>query len=388
MLLNNLYSIPDKQHMHIRILKGKIQALYTSGTPVPVGDEEEICFDEAIVFPGLINSHDHLDFNSFPKLGNRIYSSYVDWGADIHLQNKETIKQVLQIPQALRLQWGIYKNLLNGVTTVVNHGPKIGIESDLIHVYEDCRVLHSVQLEKKWKIKLHIPFQKTKPVVIHVGEGTDQAAKKEIDSLLRWNTFNRDLIGIHGVAMNEKQASKFKALIWCPDSNYFLVGQTAEINKLKKHTTILFGTDSCVSAGWNLWNQLRIARAAKMVDDSELYAMLTSKPASVWSLPGRGKIAPDQEADLVVARKKSSDTEMGAFYAINPEDLLLVMCRGEILLIDAAYSKPIFSTLPENKFSKICINGQFKYIKGDLAALVKKIQTFNPAASFPFSVEA
>ena len=31
-----------------------------------------IDFDEAIAFPGLINSHDHLEFNLFSKLGNKI----------------------------------------------------------------------------------------------------------------------------------------------------------------------------------------------------------------------------------------------------------------------------------------------------------------------------
>ena len=32
--------------------------------------------EDNICFPGLINSHDHLDFNSFPQLGNRIYKNY------------------------------------------------------------------------------------------------------------------------------------------------------------------------------------------------------------------------------------------------------------------------------------------------------------------------
>ena len=42
-------------------------------------------------FPGLINSHDHLDFNLFPQTGNRIYNNYTEWGRDIHEQNKEAI---------------------------------------------------------------------------------------------------------------------------------------------------------------------------------------------------------------------------------------------------------------------------------------------------------
>jgi len=31
-----------------------------------------------MAFPGLINSHDHLDFNLFPLWGNRKYNNYVN----------------------------------------------------------------------------------------------------------------------------------------------------------------------------------------------------------------------------------------------------------------------------------------------------------------------
>lgn len=84
--------------------------------------DHEIIFANAMALPGLINSHDHLDFNLFPQLGDQIYSNYVEWGETIHLHHKEQINKVLKVPAALRAQWGIYKNLLCGVTTVVDHG--------------------------------------------------------------------------------------------------------------------------------------------------------------------------------------------------------------------------------------------------------------------------
>src|SRR5579863_6775727 len=66
-----------------------------------------ILFDNAIAFPGLINSHDHLDFNSFPKLANKKYTNYRQWGKDIHTNNKEEINGVLRIPQHFRVMWGM-----------------------------------------------------------------------------------------------------------------------------------------------------------------------------------------------------------------------------------------------------------------------------------------
>src|SRR5450432_867507 len=188
-----------------------------------------LSFDGAIVFPGLINSHDHLDFNLFPPLANRVYKNYGEWGPDIHRQNRQEIDAVLKIPQALRTQWGIYKNLLNGVTTVVNHGERLvtnlsssGQGDELIRVFQDCHCLHSVGFEKNWKWKLNRPFTGTIPFVLHVGEGTDREAEQEIDRLIRWNLFSKPLIGIHGVAMREDQAKGFRALVWCPVTNFFL----------------------------------------------------------------------------------------------------------------------------------------------------------------------
>src|SRR5690242_13669555 len=187
-------------------------------------------FDDAsIAFPGLINSHDHLDFNLFPQLANRIYKNYAEWGKDIHKNNRKEIDAVMKIPMHLRVQWGIYKNLLNGVSTVVNHGEYLKVTQPLITVFQNCNSLHSVQFEKKWKYRLNKPFAGNYLFVIHAGEGTDETSHNEINELIRWNFFKRKLIAVHGVAMDEDQAEKFLAIIWCPASNFFLLNKTSAI---------------------------------------------------------------------------------------------------------------------------------------------------------------
>ena len=185
-------------------------------------DEPTLSFDNALVFPGLINSHDHLDFNLFPALANTRYHNYRDWGWDIHKKNKAEIDDILKIPQPLRTLWGIYKNLLNGFTTVVNHGEWLDTKDAPITVFQQCHNLHSIGFEPNWRWKLNRPTKTKWPFVLHVGEGTDLTAHQEITQLIKWNLFDRPLIGIHGVAMTEEQAAHFQALIWCPASNYFL----------------------------------------------------------------------------------------------------------------------------------------------------------------------
>src|ERR1043165_5907685 len=59
--------------------------------------DECIRFERAVAFPGLINSHDHLDFNLFPLLANRVYNNYTEWARDIQVTGKKEIEAVLKI---------------------------------------------------------------------------------------------------------------------------------------------------------------------------------------------------------------------------------------------------------------------------------------------------
>lgn len=341
---------------------------------------EGIDFGGALVFPGLINSHDHLDFNLFPRLGNGPYANYRQWGPDIHARHAPAIEAVLKVPQPLRTRWGLYKNLLNGFTTVVDHGERLPVDDTLIGVFQDCHCLHSVGFEKGWIWKLNRPRALGRPVVLHVGEGTDPLAEREIDRLIGWNLLHRPLIGIHGVAMTESQAGSFHALIWCPASNYFLLNATAPVARLKEKVPILFGTDSTLTAGWNAWEQIRQARDSGEVTDRELFSMLTTAPAETWRLASRGEIVAGEPADLVIAQPKPAahtDTSMDAFFGLDPQDLLLVMRKGRPLLFDASLRGVLMST------GYYAVGRRSKYVWGDLPGLMNEIRSYYPDAEFP-----
>ncbi|WP_426671160.1 amidohydrolase family protein [Mucilaginibacter sp. McL0603] len=380
MVLNNLRIALTDQQVSIRVNEGKIAQILPAHFH-DKNDQHELNFDNAIVFPGLINSHDHLDFNLFPSLGDRTYNNYTEWGRHIHKNYKDKINEVLKVPEALREQWGVYKNLLCGVTTVVNHGKKIKNPPDIITVYQDCQSIHSVQFEKKWRLALNRPFRKQIPVVIHSGEGTDEASFKEISTLAKWNLFKRPLIAVHGVAMNETQAKDFKALVWCPESNYFLLDRTAPVNRLKKYITVLFGTDSTLTGNWDLWDHVSLARKTKFLTDKELYDTLTVNAANTWQL-NSGEIAEGRDADLVIAKSKHGLEGADAFFSINPEDILLVMHKGNISLFDEELY-PQLKELNLIGYSKVFIDGTYKYVRGNLSLLMQNIKRHYPKAEFP-----
>jgi len=386
MRLCNLNIIETDGLQHIQVENEKIKAITDNEKALQnIPKEWRIEFENVIAFPGLINSHDHLDFNLFPKLGNRVYNNYSEWGKDIHTQNKDVINAVLKIPLQLRTQWGLYKNLLNGITTVVNHGAKLKITSSFITVLQDNYSLHSIQFERYWQLKLNNFFAKKQPYVIHVGEGTDEMAHNEILTLIKKNFFNKSLFAVHGVAMDEEQAKNFKGLIWCPDSNFFLLNATADIKRLKTKTRILFGTDSTLTADWNLWNHLRLARKTGLLKDRELFKTLTKTPSLAWQQNPTDMSSINKNADIVIA-KAIAGKGFDAFYSLNPKNIQLILHRGKIRLFDEEIKDQLMVYhFPISQFSKINVDGNWKYVYGDLPKLIREVKGYYPQVNFPIS---
>jgi len=383
MILNNVKLLNDNDPVSIIIKGSKIEALDAHARR---SDEAfQLDLNGAVAFPGLINSHDHLDFNCFPQLGDRNYQNYTEWGKHIHERYSADIEAVLKIPEGLRATWGMYKNLLAGVTTVVNHGAVLNIKNPLVNIEKTSQSLHSVAFEKNWKQKLNNPLLKNKICVIHAGEGVDEGSSKEIDQLLQWNLLKRKLIAVHGVAMNIEQAKKINALVWCPVSNQFLLNRHADIEHLKQHTKLLFGTDSTLTADWNIWHHLRAARETALVTDAELFETLTRTPANIWGY-NCGEISKHKDADIVVARTGNNWDDL---YGIDPENILLVIQQGVIRMFDAAllpqFDQMHFDT---STFSLVNMNGHVKFVAGDLPAVMAAIKMYYPKADFPCTVYA
>ncbi len=383
MILHNVDILGIEAPVNIMVCNGKIVDVNPASANSKIG-HLNLSFNNAIAFPGLINSHDHLDFNLFPALGGKVFSNYTEWGKHIHDAYRDEIAAITKIPAALRYQWGVYKNLLCGVTTVVNHGEKTGLTNTPITIFEETHCLHSVQFEKQWKVKLNNPAKKSLAVNMHVGEGTDAQSSKEIDELIKFNLLKRKLIGVHGVSMSGAQAEHFEAVVWCPETNLFLLNKTAQVDVLSKHTEILFGTDSTLTGSWNIWEQLRLARDTGMLGDEGLYATLNHNPATVWKL-NCGDIVTGKDADLVVAQKTTEKNSYDAFFGLNPVDILLVTHKGEISLFDEELL-PQLHNMDLTGFSRVFIGDCCKYVKGDVPALIKQIRIHQPNVKFPVTI--
>src|SRR5260370_7555703 len=55
-----------------------------------------------LVLPGLINAHDHLEFNLFPQLGRAPYPNPSAWPRDIYPPDPRPLRQQLPLPKPSR----------------------------------------------------------------------------------------------------------------------------------------------------------------------------------------------------------------------------------------------------------------------------------------------
>jgi cytosine/adenosine deaminase-related metal-dependent hydrolase len=367
-------------------MENEISSIGIRGDRITKSYDDNIILDfsEAIAFPGLINSHDHLEFNLFPKLGNRIYKDYVEWGSDIHIKNREIIEIVKKVPYELRFRWGLYKNLLCGVTSVAHHGNRQNYNiTDMPDLITNYNYLHSIQLEKNWKFKLNL-MPNRKPFVVHIGEGTNKNSSDEINRLLKWNITGRKLIGVHAISLDNKNSNMFEAIVWCPQSNLFLYNKTADITNLKKETTVLFGTDSSLSSDWNIWNHLRSARSLGCLSDIELFDSITGKAAVLWGINSTGALTENSKANIVVS-KRSSCNVWEDFYNNNSEDILLIVKNGRIVFLDKEYEDKNH-VINKTGFDLIEMNYIKKYVIRGLKELVTGICKYIPDYEFPFKI--
>jgi len=305
----------------------------------------------AFVLPGLINAHDHLELNHFGRLkGRERYLNAAQWIDDLRpvIRANSDVRRALAHPLGDRLFIGGLKNLLSGVTTVAHHNPLYrGIARNVpVRVVRRFGWAHSLTMEGEpvgangeaaGQVKRE--YRRTPeryPFMLHAAEGVDADAAAEIDRLQALGCLGRNTVLVHGVALTAGRwrgvVESGTSLVWCPQSNEFLFGQTLPMRELidaapAARQRICLATDSRVTGSRDLLEELRFARTVAALEDEELLDMVTRAPASVLRLGG-GRLAAGGPADLV-GIPAASDAPAPALLGMRRSNLELVVIGGE-----------------------------------------------------------
>jgi predicted amidohydrolase len=125
-----------------------------------------------------------------------------------------------------------------------------------------------------------------------------------------------------------------------------------------------------------------------MLTDAALMQSVAELPASVWGLPGKGVLAPGAVADLVVVKMKAGMAAgADAFFAVEPQDISLVVKAGKVVLFEEALLPQLIAEAAAiQQYSAITVKGARKYVWGDVPALMNTIRRYYADISFPAEI--
>jgi cytosine/adenosine deaminase-related metal-dependent hydrolase len=288
-----------------------------------------------LLLPGLINAHDHLELNLFPRLGARVYSNSAEWATDIYRPDDSPVKEHRAIPRPVRLLWGAIKNLLSGASTVAQHNP---YDSTIFENRFPVRVVkhfgwaHSLDFSADLKDR----FAQTpegQPFLIHAAEGTDSKARAEIRQLENLGLLGARTVLVHANAAGPDEVALLLArrcsIVWCPTSNLASYGRTLTPQTLRSGIPIALGTDSGITAEADLLDEIRVARNQFGLSSEEIYRMVTSRAASILRLSnGEGFIREGGIADLIAVIDEGQ-TPAEAIFDLRPR---MIIVGGQVKL--------------------------------------------------------
>ncbi|TAM84415.1 MAG: amidohydrolase [Acidobacteria bacterium] len=336
----------------------------------------EISLEGCLVLPGLVNSHDHLEFNLFPRLGRGPYPNFEKWADDIFHPESSPLREHLSVPKPVRLWWGGLKNLLSGVTTVCHHNAyeEAVFGADFpVRVVKQYGWAHSLRFGKNVK-EAFLSTPPEAPFIIHLAEGSDKQSGDEIFELDRLGALDSRTVIVHGVGMTDRghelRRQRGAALVWCPTSNRFTLGATLGAAALDGQDRISLGSDSALTAEGDLLDEIRAAHH-EGVDPRQIYSMVTGRAADVLRLQnGEGKLQPGANADLLVVKQMD----------LSPADLLvstrldaieMVMVSGKPHLVSARMALRCPPTLLDG-LEEIHIEGTSCFVRAPVRQLLNE----------------
>jgi 5-methylthioadenosine/S-adenosylhomocysteine deaminase len=328
---------------------------------------------DSFIFPGLIDLHNHLTWNLFPRWPPVNWKP-ADWdptrkfGARYDWQQLQSYKDDLDTPHRVLAEegWGCEMNrygevkaIAGGSTSSVGSlGPVKCIEglardldfSSGLYQADDFKsekLAYNIfplemQINDADSVRTRLSSGQLKAFIIHLAEGAagNASAAREYKMFVAQGFLRSGVSIIHGVALKAPQFQEMAAhgvgLVWSPRSNLELYGATADIAGAKNSGVVIaIAPDWSPSGSSGMLEELKYAEAwnarqhPKMFEDADLVKMATVYPAQLAGLSDRiGTLSRGYFADLLLLKRRGTDPYAALLHA-TPLDVRLVVVGGK-----------------------------------------------------------
>lgn len=309
-----------------------------------------------IIFPGLIDSHNHPSYNSFPTLqfnnfpfqkrydwqGTQEYSSWKDKRSEVKsATNTNETGRISKYGEILELMAGCIAIQGNYSSDIYAHPSVLlyNVEQFPSRAHAEIFPMRMDNDEVE-SLRERLACGGVNSVLIHLSEGINQSA---LDEFYTW----KDDFGllteataiIHGVPYTatefQSMANVGAKLIWAPMSNMKLYEQTADVKTAKEvGVTIALAPDWTPSGRYNLLEELGYAAYLNKTmfnnafTNKELCEMVTINAAIACGIEDTyGKIENGYQASVAVI-EGNPDDPYGSLISARPKNVKLTIIDG------------------------------------------------------------
>jgi 5-methylthioadenosine/S-adenosylhomocysteine deaminase len=343
---------------------GLIVAVAAASDPPPPGFESANRVQtDAIVYPGLIDLHNHIAYNCLELWiapdRKQPWTSRDQWPKDPDYLPTITlpVNALCAANGKAVLKYVECKAVVGGVTAIQGSS-KVGrpFEGWMVRniEYETFRTgvekvnqsVFALQTEKDFaKAKRHLDDGNA--FIYHLSEGTDPALQADFEAMDSHGCIAPRFVGIHCTALGDPQFAEWTprggSVVWSPFSNLWLYGATTDIAAARaRGLRLCLGSDWSPSGTKNLLGELKVAdmvnRASLggLLSDQQLCEMVTCNPADAIGFDGRiGRLRAGLRADFVILDRYQDDVYRNLILALEA-DVRLVAINGYPMYGEAA----------------------------------------------------
>ncbi len=359
------------------IQQNKIMA---AGSKVKLPANTTVIDTHGIIAPGLIDLHNHLTYNVFPR-----WHPIEEFGSRYDWQQKPLYQTLIESPHAGMVADGLECEMERyAEVKAISEGETATVGS----LANACSMglAHNLDTEDEWHVAYNVfPLEMSEtdlaPIrqklanhqlhafLIHLSEGgrEDASATREFEMLKGRGLLVPGVSLIHGVALQPANYVEMAAhnvnLIWSPRSNLELYGSTADVAAAKAaHVKIALAPDWSPTGSDGLLAELNYAatwndtQTPHLFTDRELVAMATSTAADMIGASDRlGALEPGHDADVLVI-KPEGNAKHDAYWTLThatAAQVMLVMVGGEPLYGDPDVLEKTGPSRPSEKI-EVC----------------------------------
>jgi 5-methylthioadenosine/S-adenosylhomocysteine deaminase len=317
---------------------------------------------DGVILPGLIDLHGHPEYNVFAAWEPpRLYTNRMQWrdSPAYAALVKEPWSQLTKDGtspslKATMARYAETRAAVSGVTGIQGaskHYPKANealVRNVDLYVFGEQVARNTIDFGRLddadiASLRTGIGSGRIRAHYVHLAEGLPSHAPsvREFEDFAASGLLGPATVVIHGMALGrghfDQMAAAGASLVWSPQSNLRLYGQTTDLAAaLAAGVDVALGADWLPSGSQSLLHEVKVA-ARSLAEQgtarpsAELVGWMTSGAATIAGFADRlGSLRPGAPADLVVLARRAEDP-YDSVVAAYPADVELVVIDGDIV---------------------------------------------------------